>query len=241
MKACSEPGSKARILVVDDELPMRCALEDCLTRNGYRVLSAADGEAGLQRALKEVPDLLLLDVMMPGLSGFELCASLRRCGAGMPILMLTAKGEVSDRVTGLDSGADDYLVKPFSTEELLARVRALLRRKQSGEAPVKLSLGDVMVDLARLEASRQGLPLTLTPREFAILRLLAQADGAPVSREQFLDQIWGYTSFPTTRTVDTHVLQLRKKIEPSPETPQWILTVHGVGYRLKRSEGLTSS
>ena len=241
MNESIKPSPKARILVIDDELPMRRALEDCLTRIGYRVLSAADGEAGLERALKEDPDLLLMDVMMPGLSGFELCAALRRGGAGMPILMLTAKGEVSDRVTGLDSGADDYLVKPFSTEELLARVRALLRRKQSGDASVKLDLGNVKIDLARLEASREGKPLTLTTREFAILRLLALADGAPVSREQFLDQIWGYTSFPTTRTVDTHVLQLRKKIEPCPESPRWILTVHGVGYRLNRSEGLTTS
>lgn len=223
-----------RILIVEDEAPMRTALADLLAAEGYRALTAADGEAGLQRALAEKPDLILLDVMMPKLDGFALCAELRRLSVPVPVLMLTAKGQVDDRVQGLDAGADDYLVKPFSTEELLARVRALLRRmERHSRAPLKLSFGPVEIDLARQTASRCGSPLHLTAREFAMLRLLADAEGAPVTREKFLDAVWGYTAFPTTRTVDNHIASLRAKIEPDPDVPRWIKTVHGVGYKLE--------
>lgn len=212
---------------------MRTALADCLASEGYRVLTAPDGEQGLDRALREKPDLILLDVMMPRLDGFALCAELRRLGHRMPILMLTAKGQIEDRVTGLDAGADDYLVKPFSTEELLARARALLRRVERQDPPVReLTLGDVRVDLALQRAWRGTTELHLSAREFAMLRLLAQADGRPVTRDQFLDLVWGYTAFPTTRTVDNHIANLRAKLEPAPEHPRWIQTVHGVGYRL---------
>ena len=222
-----------RILIIEDELPMRRALEDCLAGEGYRVFSAVDGEAGLQRALEEQPDLVLLDIMMPKLDGFAVAAELRRLGRTMPILMLTAKGQVEDRVTGLDCGADDYLVKPFSIEELLARVRALLRRTQRpGEAPTRLTLGETVVDLARQTAMRGRRELHLTAKEFAMLRLLASAPGEPVTRERFLDLVWGYAAFPTTRTVDNHIASLRRKIEPDPENPRWLKTVHGVGYKL---------
>lgn len=214
---------------------MRRALEDCLVGHGYRVLAASDGSEGLDRALQEKPDLVLLDIMMPQMSGITVCESLRQAGASMPILMLTAKGQVEDRVEGLDAGSDDYLVKPFSTAELLARVRALLRRKQQSDPPKQLQLGEVQIDLARQQASNHGQPLELTAREYAMLNLLAQAGGAPVSRDQFLDRIWGFTAFPSTRTVDTHILQLRKKIETEPASPQWILTVHGIGYRLEET------
>lgn len=229
----AQPGP--RLLVIEDELPMRTALVDCLSAEGYRVLAATDGETGLARALKEKPDLLLLDVMLPRLDGFAVCAELRRHGSLMPILMLTAKGQVEDRVNGLDAGADDYLVKPFSTDELLARVRALLRRVERHTRAVRtLELGEVRVDLVGQRAWRGRRELHLTPREFAILHLLAEADGEPVSRERFLDVVWGYTTFPTTRTVDNYIADLRAKLEPNPARPRWLKTVHGVGYRLEQ-------
>ena len=223
-----------RLLIIEDELPMRTALADALAAEGYRVLTAADGQAGLDRALAEKPDLILLDLMMPRLDGFSVCAELRRVGHAVPILMLTAKGQVEDRVKGLDVGADDYLVKPFSTEELLARVRAILRRAQKAAKPLRvLALGDVRLDFAQQQAWRGKKPLHLTAKEFAVLRLLAEAEGEPVSRDRFLDAVWGYTAFPTTRTVDMHIATLRSKIEKNPDKPRFIHTVHGVGYRLE--------
>jgi DNA-binding response OmpR family regulator len=225
---------KPRILIVEDELPMRAALQCCLEARGYRVILAEDGDTGFKRALSEAPDLILLDIMMPQLDGFSLCAELRRLNLSVPILMLTAKGQIEDRVAGLDAGADDYLVKPFSTDELLARVRALLRRAQrTGRSLDQLQLGDVSIDLLRQTARKGKRPVHLTAKEFAMLRLLAEADGEPISRERFLDLVWGYAAFPTTRTVDNHIANLRAKLEPDPENPRWIKTVHGVGYRLE--------
>ncbi len=222
-----------RILIIEDELPMRTALQDVLTGEGYRVLTAPDGEIGLQKAVDEKPDLVLLDIMMPKLDGYAVCTELRRLSNPVPILMLTAKGQVEDRVQGLDVGADDYLVKPFSTEELLARVRAMLRRVQrQTKMPVKLALGDAQIDLVRQTATRGRKTLHLTAKEFAMLRLMAEVPGEPVSRERFLDVVWGYTAFPTTRTVDNHVASLRSKLERNPDDPHWIKTVHGVGYKL---------
>src|SRR5262252_1873756 len=175
--------SMERILIVEDELPMRTALHDVLESEGYRVLTAADGESGVRRAVEEKPDLILLDIMMPKLDGYAVCAELRRLSNPVPILMLTAKGQVEDRVTGLDSGADDYLVKPFSTEELLARVRAMLRRVQRhANAPRTLQLGDLRIDLVKQTAAREKKVLHFTAKEFAMLRLMAEARGEPVSR-----------------------------------------------------------
>lgn len=226
-----------RILIIEDELPMRRALCDCLESEGYRVLGADNGQTGLERALKEKPDLILLDIMMPKLDGFALCAELRRLERRVPVLMLTAKGMVSDRVRGLDAGADDYLVKPFSTDELLARVRALLRRmSKPGASAERLEFNGVRIDFVQQKASRGKAALHLTAKEFAMLRLLADAQGEPVSRERFLDLVWGYAAFPTTRTVDNHIASLRSKIEKDPDNPKFIKTVHGVGYRLEIPE-----
>lgn len=224
----------SRILIIDDERAMRVGLQDCLEGEGFRTLSAEDGGRGLERAIADKPDLILLDIMMPKLDGFAVCSELRRLGHTMPVLMLTAKGQIEDRVTGLDVGADDYLVKPFSTEELLARIRALLRRVQrQAHGRIKLKVGAVVIDLARQTAMRGRKPVHLTAKEFAMLRLLNDAEGEPVTRENFLDVVWGYGTFPTTRTVDTHIATLRRKLEEHPDNPRWIKTVHGVGYKLE--------
>jgi len=227
-----------RILIVEDELPMRTALADCLSAEGYRVLQAEDGKIGLQKAAEEKPDLVLLDVMMPRLAGISVCVELRRIGQKIPILMVTAKGQLQDKVKGLDAGADDYLIKPFSVDELLARIRALLRRFENRlQAVSVLKLDDNLIDLQRQTATRKGKALELTAKEFSILRLLAEREGEPVTREQFLDQVWSYTSFPTTRTVDNHIATLREKLGENPAKPNWILTVHGIGYRLILPKG----
>lgn len=226
----------SRILIIDDERAMRHALEDLLASQGYRVITAADGALGLERAQTERPDLVLLDVMLPKVDGFTLAAELRRRNCKVPILLLTAKGGVGDRVTGLDAGADDYLAKPFEPQELLARVRALLRRVERAEARLdRLQLGTLDVDFIRQCAQRGSKVLHLTPKEWAMLRMLAEARGGVVSREQFLDAIWGCNAFPTTRTVDTHMAALRAKVEPDPSRPTHLLTVHGTGYRLEES------
>jgi DNA-binding response OmpR family regulator len=226
-----------RLLIIEDEPAMRTALRDCLEAEGYRVLTAADGESGLERALREKPDLILLDIMMPRLDGFALCAELRKLGHKMPVLMLTAKGMVQDKVRGLDAGADDYLVKPFSTEELLARARALLRRtRRAGPSLATATLGGVRLDFIKQQAWRGRTEAHFTAKEFAVLRLLLEAEGQPVTRERFLDVVWGFNAFPTTRTVDNHIAMLRAKIEPDPDQPRWIKTVHGVGYRLEKPE-----
>ena len=229
-----------RILIIEDERPMRTALADTLAAEGYRALTAADGQEGLDMALAGKPDLILLDVMMPRLDGFAVCAELRRLNVATPVLMLTAKGQVSDRVNGLDAGADDYLVKPFSMEELLARVRALLRRTERPTKEVAgLSFGRVKIDLVRQTVRSGREELHFTAKEFAMLRLLAEADGEPVSRERFLDVVWGYAAYPTTRTVDNHIASLRAKLEPEPAKPRYLKTVHGIGYRLERGRGTT--
>ena len=223
-----------QLLLIEDNQHMQRIFRERLQREGFQVVTADDGEQGLRRARELHPDIILLDIMLPKLDGFAVCAELRRLSNPVPVLMLTAKGQVEDRVTGLDAGADDYLVKPFSTEELLARVRALLRRLQrQGKAAGKLKLGDIEIDLARQTAMRGRKPVHLTAKEFAMLRLMAEAEGEPVTRERFLDVVWGYTAFPTTRTVDNHIATLRSKIEPDPDDPRWITTVHGVGYRLE--------
>jgi len=233
----------ARILIAEDEATLRTVLKDILRDEGHRVLVASDGEAGLERILRDRPDLVLLDVMLPKIDGFRVCREARQRGLEMPVLMLTAKSQVEDRVLGLDSGADDYLVKPFSTRELLARVRALLRRTElkRRQALHRLRLDDLRIDFARMEAASRSKPVDFTAREFGMLRLLAEKVGEPVSRQEFLDRVWDYHAFPTTRTVDNHIVKLRAKVEPDPQRPAWIHTVHGVGYRLDPAATVTGS
>jgi DNA-binding response OmpR family regulator len=222
-----------RLLVIEDELPMRTALCETLQAEGYKVRAAADGDTGLERALAEEHDLILLDIMMPKLDGFALCRELRRRGRKTPVLMLTAKGLIDDRVNGLDAGADDYLVKPFAMRELLARVRALLRRSERDQsAPETLTLGGTVIDFVRQSAVRDGKELSLSQKEYAILRLMASRPGETVSRETFLDEVWEYNAWPTTRTVDNFIAALRSKLEPDPDRPRFIETVRGSGYRL---------
>jgi DNA-binding response OmpR family regulator len=223
-----------RILIIEDELPMRTALVETLKAEGYRVLAADDGERGLETACSEPFDLILLDVMMPRLDGFAVCRELRKRGRDCPVLMLTAKGAVDDRVHGLDCGADDYLVKPFSLRELLARVRALLRRREQDSAvPEILMIGAAEIDFPRRTITRDGKTRPLSEKEAGMLRLLLAAKGAVVSREQFLDAVWGYHAYPSTRTVDNFIANLRTTIEPDPARPQHLLSVRGSGYRLE--------
>lgn len=223
-----------RILIVEDELPMRTALVETLKTEGYRVVAAHDGERGLELACTEPFDLVLLDVMMPKLDGFAVCRELRKRGRDMPVLMLTAKGGVDDRVTGLDSGADDYLAKPFSLRELLARVRSLLRRRERDAAvPDTLAIGAATVDFARRQLTRDGTTHALSEKETGMLRLLVAARGAPVPRETFLDVICGYHAYPSTRTVDNFIAALRAKLEPDPANPRHLLTIRSTGYRLE--------
>ena len=222
-----------RLLVIEDELPMRTALVETLSAEGYRVRSASDGVAGLELACTESFDLVLLDVMMPGLDGFAVCRELRKRGREIPVLMLTAKGLVDDRVEGLDCGADDYLVKPFSLKELLARVRALLRRRERQDAvPESLSLDGAILNFNKQVIVRGGTELPLSDKETGILRLLVAHQGETVSRERFLDVVWGYHAYPSTRTVDNFISTLRTKLEADPANPRHLLTVRGTGYRL---------
>ena len=223
----------ARILLVEDEASLRIGLTDALEAEGHRVIPATDGEEGLALALKEQPDLILLDLMLPKLDGFALCRELRNRKDTVPILMLTARGLVADRVQGLDAGADDYLVKPFSLAELHARVRALLRRLDTPSSPETLSLGAIAIDFSSQVCTNDGKPITLTRKELGILKILSETPNEPVTRETFLDRVWSYGSYPTTRTVDNHIASLRKKIEENPAEPKYLLTSPGTGYLLR--------
>ncbi len=223
----------SKVLVVEDDPAILLGLVDNLEAESYEVLTAADGEAAYRSIVEEKPDLVILDLMLPKRSGYEVCRKARAEGVTTPILMLTARGEEGDRVLGLDLGADDYVTKPFSMPELLARVRALLRRAYpTGGLPTELRLGDVVVDFERYLATKRGRPLELTPKEVGVLRFLAARAGAVVRRDELLDEVWGYNSDVTTRTVDTHVASLRAKIESKASKPQHLITVYGVGYKL---------
>lgn len=220
-----------RILIVDDEPEMVRGLADNLRFEGYQAVTATNGEEGLALALREAPDLILLDIMMPRLSGWDVCRELRHRGIDVPIIMLTARGQEADRVQGLELGADDYLSKPFSLRELLARVRAVLRRPGPRRKFEAFAFGDVRVQREGRQVFKAGREVALTRKEFDLLVYLIEHRGETVTRERLLDDVWGYDRFPTTRTVDTHVLRLRRKFESDPDRPAFILTVHGHGYR----------
>jgi len=221
-----------RILLVEDEPGLVLTLTDRLTREGYAVESASDGETGLERASREPFDLLLLDLMLPRMSGFDVCRELRHRDIGTPVIMLTARGAVVDKVVGLKLGADDYVTKPFEMAELLARVEAHLRRTPAAPHPSEgYAFGDVRVDFRKAEAMKDGAALELSAREFQLLRYFVEHRGATLTREELLNEVWGYNSMPSTRTVDVHVAWLRQKIEPNPRHPQFILTIHGMGYK----------
>jgi DNA-binding response OmpR family regulator len=225
-----------RVLVVEDDASIAMALRDGFVGDGYQVEIAADGARGLERALADRPDLVILDLMLPRLGGLDLCRELRSRGRRTPVIMLTARGQEIDRVLGLKLGADDYVTKPFSLIELLARAEAVLRRTTApavveSQAPSTLRFGDVEVDFARHQVRKAGAPLRLTPRELKLLEYFASRHGEVVSREELLDKVWGYRSNLFTRTVDTHVAKLRKKVEDRAGDPKHLLTVHRVGYR----------
>lgn len=223
-----------RVLLVEDEATLSLLLRERLEREGYSVTTCKDGEQGLTQALGGTFDLLLLDIKLPGQSGFEVCRALRRHHIHVPVLMLTARGDVKDRVKGLKTGADDYLVKPFEVAELLARMEALLRR--ANHSPLQLidslfSFGSVVVDLRTEEVLRDGSPIELTAKEFELLRYFVSHPDERISREVLLKQVWGYQGLPNTRTVDVHIAQLRQKLESNPKSPRHILTAHRSGYK----------
>lgn len=224
-----------RILVIEDDLAILRGLKDNLEYESYEVVTAADGEQGYGLIKEKKPDLIILDLMLPKMNGYELCRKVRGEGITIPILMLTARGEEMDRVVGLDMGADDYVTKPFSVPELMARVRAIFRRLQkakTGDLPAELNFGEISIDFKRFEAKKGGKDLDMSRKEFGVLRLLAARAGEVVTRDELLDEVWGYDQYPTTRTVDNHISLLRTKLEDDPSRPCHLITVHGVGYKL---------
>ncbi len=225
-------GRKYRILIVEDEPAMVAGLRDNFEFEGYEVISADNGVSGLERALGDDPDLVVLDVMMPRMSGLDVCKQLKAKRPSLPIIMLTARGQEIDKVVGLELGADDYVTKPFSIRELMARVKAVLRRvsPQAGAAEV-YKFSDIEVNIRANEVRRAGETVDLSGKEFALLAYFISHPAETLSRDHLLDAVWGYENYPSTRTVDTHIVHLRQKLEPTPEEPRFILTVHGSGYK----------
>jgi two-component system alkaline phosphatase synthesis response regulator PhoP len=228
----------ARILVIEDDASIRLGLEDTLRAKGYEVRVASTGEDGLRLADRFGPDLIVLDIMLPDVDGFEVCRRLKSPRTGLahvPVIMLSARGAELDRVRGLELGADDYVTKPFSLMELLARVAVVLRRATgpASPEPTVLRFGDVVIDFARQEAEKGGVKLSLSARAFAILKVFARSPGEVIPRERLLEEAWGHDRSIHTRTVDNHLVKLRRALEDEPERPRYLLTVHGVGYRLR--------
>jgi two-component system, OmpR family, alkaline phosphatase synthesis response regulator PhoP len=223
---------KPRILIIEDEESLVITIRDRLQSEGYSVEYALDGITGSDRARRESFDAIILDVMLPGMSGFDLCRDLRQQGVATPILMLTARGQLIDKVLGLKLGADDYLTKPFEMMELLARIEALLRRlPKSAAGALGYSFGEVEVDFRRAEVKTKGVPIELSAKEYQLLKYFIEHQGALLSRDELLNEVWGYDAMPSTRTVDVHVSWLRQKLEQNQAHPQFILTVHRLGYK----------
>lgn len=220
------------ILVIEDDAAIRAGVEESLRLEHYNVMSASDGERGYQLARQEKIDLILLDLMLPGRNGEDVCRTLRAEGIGTPIIMLTCKGEEIDKIVGLEMGADDYITKPFSVRELMARIRAVMRR---GSVPTKeideYTVGDLYLDFRKQEAIKGSESLKLSAMEFKILKYFIAHEGEVVTRDMLLDEVWGYDTFPTTRTVDNYILALRKKLEDDPSQPRHLLTMHKAGYK----------
>jgi DNA-binding response OmpR family regulator len=223
---------KRKVLVVEDDLSILTGLSMNLRFEGYEVLQAQDGVKGLQLAIDEDPDVVILDVMLPEMNGYEVCKELRRRGRDTGIVMLSAKGQEGDKITGLDLGADDYVAKPFGLKELMARIKAVLRRKGVEEAP-RLGFGDVEIDVAAQAVTRKGKPVVLTAQEFKLLRYFVEHGGKVLSRDALIEGAWGFGYEGTARTVDNFVRQLRLKLEHDPERPRHFTTVRGAGYRFE--------
>ena len=221
-----------KVLIIEDEPDMVLGLKDNFEYEGYDVTVARDGREGLDRAMADNPDLILLDIMLPKMSGLDVCRALRSNGVDTPVIMLTARGQEIDKVIGLEMGADDYVTKPFSIKELLARVRAQLRRASRQVAEVEAyTVGDVHLNFKKHEATKDGREIDLSPREFELMKYFIHHRGETITRDQLLDDVWGYDNYPFTRTVDNHIAKLRQKIEPTPADPKYIITVHRVGYK----------
>ena len=221
------------ILLVEDEEALRMTLGDRLRNAGYTVDCAVDGDEGLHKATDQPRDLIILDVMLPGRSGFDVCRDVRQAGLSTPILMLTARGQTADKVTGLKIGADDYLTKPFDMRELMARIEALLRRSPGRPVSATIQFGPIEVDVRGTEVRRNGQVVGISAREFQLLRFFVEHPGTTLSREELLTQVWGYHARAFTRTVDVHVAGLRQKLEPDPRQPRFFVTVQGLGYKFQ--------
>lgn len=225
---------KEKIFIIEDEIDIVHGIKLNLIDEGYEIEYALNGNEGLRKAREGKYDLILLDIMLPGMNGLEICKKLRENKIDIPILMLTARGEEVDRVVGLEIGADDYISKPFSIRELTARIKAHLRRekREKKDIPEKIEVGKVLVDFGHLMVTRNKKVTDLTFMEAEILKFLFSREGKVVSRDELLDKVWGYEKFPTTRTIDNHILKIRKKIEDEPNHPKYVLTIYGGGYRL---------
>ncbi len=221
-----------KILIIEDDPALLTGLSESLTNEQYSVTKAEEGQKGYTLASQNDFDLILLDLILPLKDGFEVCRDLRKEGKNTPIIMLTSKNEEIDKVLGLEMGADDYMTKPFSLKELLARIKALLRRAQPAESGVeKYSFGNVTMNFKKMEIEKNGNPVKLSATEYKILKYFVEHEGEVITRDKFLDDVWGYDAFPTTRTVDNYILSIRKKIEDDPASPEHIVTVHTAGYK----------
>lgn len=232
MNAPEEITTGKTILIIEDDVSILRGLKDNLTFEGYHVLTSPDGLEGLQMARSNETDLLLLDIMLPGMNGYDICRKLKKEKPGLPIIMITARGTEVDKVAGLDLGADDYMTKPFSIPELLARIRAVLRRTSETHKDVsKYSFGKVIIDFKKYQTWVDGAEVKLSSREYAIMKYLIEHEGEVTHRHELLDKVWGYDVTPSTRTVDNFILDLRKKFEKDPGNPQHIISIRGAGYK----------
>ncbi len=220
------------ILIIEDDVSILRGLKDTLEYESFAVKTETNGEKGLRLALDIIPDLILLDIMLPGINGYEICRKIKKVNPAIPIIMLTARGSEMDKVSGLDIGADDYVTKPFSIPELMARIRAVLRRTDlENQIPNKYSFGEIELDFKKYLAFRNNMEIKLSEKEFSIMEYFIRHEGEAVHRHDLLNEVWGFEAMPTTRTVDNFILDLRKKIEKNPSNPKYLTSIRGIGYR----------